>query len=904
VLGPAAAGLAVWGAVACLVHSAQAELTVSADLELGGGTFVELILNESADALRTPVLPRRQRYRFTRTLAGIDSLQLHPTDVSGVMVRCHGIDVVGPDGKVITRFGPDVLASWTTHDLTMMDTSSDAITYRTTGPNPTLVASLPEVGVSLPAGRTTFLRRLQRETWLPYALLLPLVLLVPIRPVGFWLLRASLAVAVLAVWPVVFEVVSAMDWGPTVSRVAISRAAYEGISLPATQMAVAAGFAVAGLAGFAVAFWRRWPPPRAVGEREPPGAPFLAVAGVLIAVLTAPDLPWLLAWMQSTPYDPHWDSNNILYWAYWTAHGRLPLRDFWFPYGGLFLLQEPWPAGPLITWAAAVGRYAVLAAALMLASGRRWSVLLAVMGVMLAETSSLNFAVHRYLLAVNVVLAYVAASRWQFRGRLPILTLAAALIMPLLLEPAQLVYAVPGVAAVVFVDALANRRLTDLRRGPIICAAILTAAAVPIILVLWAAGMLAETWLFYLRLGETAQYAAFPSPVEPNPWPDFPLSSIVLWTPAILLAVALAELRRPEAQARIRALALVGLAVLDFMVLQKHLIRMMPDTLVFYLFLGGISFAVLSPAASPHRRDRIGLGAGVGLLAAMLLIQERWDDRLAIAARLPARLVETTHLFVTPGMWAEANRARFAPARFERYSEQRAVVDELIHRAGGPVRLFSLTDDPVLYLLTGQPPSWHVNLYNGSPVYEQQRIVQDLRAHPPDYVVARRGRLMFDGMPIGVRVPDVLAFVVGNYAPDPPSGGWAVLRPRRPGDPIEVAFWRDFLGETLDLGMLPARLGNRELAPCAPTLACDELLVLESPTPDARSATEIRFDVEGTLIAVRVRLVSSQRRYVIPLSRLWPAVAARSSGLRLVAMPTSPFTLEWVAAARPAGSLY
>ena len=37
------------------------------------------------------------------------------------------------------------------------------------------------------------------------------------------------------------------------------------------------------------------------------------------------------------------------------------------------------------------------------------------------------------------------------------------------------------------------------------------------------------------------------------------------------------------------------------------------------------------------------------------------------------------------------------------------------------MRLFALSDDPILYVLTGQFPVWQTNLYNASPWYEQQR---------------------------------------------------------------------------------------------------------------------------------------------------------------------------------------
>jgi hypothetical protein len=737
-----------------------------------------------------------------------------------------------------------------------------------------------------------------------YWVLLPLLSLVEVRPFRAWLLRVTIAASVIAGWPYIYDAVVDLDWGPTTSTVAISRAAYEGISLPGMQAAAAIGFTVCNAVGLVVALWR---PIRPAPETKPPStiSPLFVVLTVLtIVVLTAPDLSWTLAWLKTAQYSPHWDDNNLRYWAYWTSHDRLPLRDFWYPYGGLFLFDKPWPTGPIVVWISAVGRYVVLAVALMMASpGRRWSALLATLAVLAAETSGLNFAIHRYLLAGNVVLAFVAARRRRFVGWAPLLTLSIALVMPLVLEPSQLAYAVPAIGAIVALEIVTQRSVRMVWQGPAFCAVVLLGASIPLLGLLWRHGMLAGTWLFYQRLGDTVEYAAFPATVIAHPWPEFPINSVVAWFPALVMVIGLADCRRADEQARIRGAALVGLAVFDFMVLQKHLIRFMPDTLVWIAFLTGLTFGVLSPVGRSGP-DRAGLGAGLGLLAAMLLLQGRLDERLAIAPRLPARLVETLRVLRTPTALAEANAARFAPARFALYEDQRRLVDELTRRRTRAPRLFALTDDPLLYLLTGQPPWWHANLYNGSPAYEQRAIIGALQAHPPDYVVAMRTRLFFDGMPLAVRLPDILGFVVVNYVPDVPVDPFVVLRARRDNEPIPIAFWRDFLGESIDLGMLPARLAEHERPPCSIDLPCDDPLVLEATGPVTGPAAVVGLDVEGVLMTLRVRLRPTQSRYVIPLSRLWPSIAARTSGAGLVAMPPPGFSLRWVPAARPPGFLY
>ena len=781
---------------------------------------------------------------------------------------------------------------------------------RLTGVLLAVVAGIAVFGIAIwlgnlgaPPGswRAAVAARLRTDPLVPYVVLLPLLFLVDVRPLRPWLWRTLAVVSVVAFWPVVYGWVHEMDWGQTTAVVAISRAAFEGISLPALQAAVAVAFAGAGLMGLTAAAHR----PPVLSADDPPArvAPgFLALGFLWALVLTAPDLPGALAWLESVEYSPHWDGNNLMTWGYWTANGYLPFRDFWYPYGGLFLYDMPWPAGPSLFWATSVARYAVFAFALMLSSPRRWSVLVAAAALLAAETSGLNFSVHRYMLAANVVLAFVAARRWDFSGIIPRLTLGTALVMALVLEPAQLVYAVPAVAAIVLVDMIRARRLGQLWRGPAFCALVLLGASAMLAIGFWRFGMLSEMLAFYGRLGDTAQYAAFPATVVPSPWPDFPMNAVLVIFPAAILIAGLVEARRADAQARVRAAALIGLAVFDFMVLQKHLIRFMPDTLALNVLVTGLAYGVLAPVGR-WGPDRLGLGAGVGLLIGVLALQGRLDERIAVARQLPGRMMRTLSALPNAEIHQRANRARFAPERFVQFHEQRRLVDELTTRLGRVPRLFSLSDDPLLFLFTRQAPAWHTNLYNGSPIYEQARIIDDLRANPPDFVVADPSRLVFDGIQLGVRVPDIVGFVVSTYVPEAPVPPFAVLRPRRPDEAVPLDFWTGLLGTTIDLGMVPARLGRESRDSCEGPASCDQTLVLEATTPTTGSAIVV-LDLGGTPVHLRVRLTRHQSRYVIPVSRLWPAVATRESGAAIVATPPAGFTLEWSSASRPAGWLY
>src|SRR5262249_13977726 len=145
----------------------------------------------------------------------------------------------------------------------------------------------------------------------------------------------------------------------------------------------------------------------------------LALGVVVIGVLTAPGIAVKAAATAAAVYTPSWDGDNLLYWEYLAHHGWLPYRTFWYPYGGLFAFGLPLPTGPAIRWAYNLTLFALFFTAL----GRWRGTTVAVVGTAVmyaAMRFDLVPAVDRYLLAVNVLLSYVAIGpRVDARARVP-----------------------------------------------------------------------------------------------------------------------------------------------------------------------------------------------------------------------------------------------------------------------------------------------------------------------------------------------------------------------------------------------------------------------------------------------------------------------------------------------------
>jgi hypothetical protein len=277
--------------------------------------------------------------------------------------------------------------------------------------------------------------------------------------------------------------------------------------------------------------------------------------------------------------------------------------------------------------------------------------------------------------------------------------------------------------------------------------------------------------------------------------------------------------------------------------------------------------------------DYVVAGLMLGALGATIAARPDAVGILSDVARSPARALSDVRLLrAGSDALTHANHARFAPARFTAHGAERQVVERLRAHAGpgGDVRVFTVTDDPVLYVLTGQPPVWMPNLYNASPVYEQARITRWLEREDPPYALLDRDRLHWDGFQLVVRAPLVFADVVDRYVPFESLGRLDLLRRRRPSEAMPLAYWRDALGADVNLGRLASVSSFARAASC--TGACADLLTIQT-RGGGDGPLRIPLRVGELPFSITLARVPGEAVYHVLLDRVWFWRAAQWAGL-------------------------
>ena len=677
---------------------------------------------------------------------------------------------------------------------------------------------------------------------------------------------------------------------PSTAAVAVSRATFAGLSLRPPLVA-SFGMVMSALLVAIAATWfdRERPTLLDVPQRRPRLWATVATAGIL-GVILAPDLPGYASAVATRQFSPQWDLDNLTYWSYLVNLGKVPLRDFWYPYGdGAALFQLGVRIGPILLWLYDV----VLLTLFFMVVVRRWGVTAATVGtsiLVMGHLYGMLPALERYLVPATIVLSYAALPRGELTASSRILFWSAC-GLAFFIEPPELVYAALPVGLIFGVDVWdrwgAGSSMKDwLLRRCWVDFGVVAVEVITFVVVLAYRGQLGGALEFYGRLSDAAAYSAWPTGLPLVQVTGDSRALFVTLCSTVMIALGVYELMRGGAS-RTEGGALAGLGVVSLMVLQKHFMRPMDAQL---LLIPVVSLMVLGftwPRV-PRPADLLVRGIILGAVVAALVAAPAAPAVLRQLVQAPSRLLSSID-FVTRqgGVAAAANAARFAEDRFAGFQAQREIAARLASRprqAGG-ARVFSVTDDGALYVLTGETSVWMPNLYDGSPIYRQARLVKWLRDKRPPYAAVNPQHLVWDDFHKAVRVPLVFSEVVFAYVPLEIVNGIHLSRRRASSEPVALQYWSDVLGADLNVGRLASVSSYTDAADCS--RACGDLLEVDVPRGGA-GYVRVRVDVGDRQFSISFTRVADETKYRLLLDRVWFWDVAKRARLPHTLGPAAP----------------
>jgi hypothetical protein len=894
------------------------DVAILVDADIQGGSAIELFHNDLwSQSQQQPIKPGRQIYRFGGLPPKLWSLRLDPTDGAEARIRLYSVSIE-KHGRELQSFGTAALRSWKSANVTPAPVdlsrqasfqqtrllpSGDVAEFKSLNSDPILFVP---GSFDFTNYRDVVSGWFQTKLNGAEALFAAMVLIflaagtLPWRGVRqlVWTVFLPAAVIVLVIAQRTLSRVVGPNLGKAFSAAeAVGNASYRGypktsdfrLYFTMVGLGVSLGF-VAGLV-----FSRIAPPgPAPADQPAPPETRWnrrnihaAAIASlallILYALATFPPLAERLQALQYLVHPISYDETNNFSWEYFVHRRWMPFRDFWYPYGSFsgFYDSGWFPWGLVYGWVHETILLGIAGWALYRITwpSTWWGTgILAVIlgGVVLGYFTAQG----RYFIALDLGLVALAARARSYR--LPdLIFLAVFGSYAFAMEPNQVFYA--GLPAMLL-GGLDLWRLDPSSRSAIgrrfaLASAVFALGVGVVLLNFWVRGQLGGFFEFLGQMGAISTYGSIPA--DFSGW--FKLNgtdiNLVLWGPLLLLGCAATVFAwRRELDPLVASCLVLGLTgALSFI---KFLVRPHIASQIAIFSVVGLLLAAFRLVPRLQGAQRLVLLASVGVLAVSVL---GGRERATAAVRFHA-------LEALPHSLAVLGRGDFTLTELsyyedeQRYPDKRSVMSRLKQLAspeGGSTidEVFDLGDDSTFYVALRQKPPYYITFYNSSPLEAQERTLAWLEKKKPKWLVWRPSFTTFDEVPNLVRVPLLYQAAISNYASFERVGDFEILRRRDPGAPIDVGFWADRLGTSIDLGAVPAISGLQGATQCSAE-PCIEALRVQVETPLAGNKRVVHLTVGGKRFEVTFTEQRGQKEYYLYLDRLWFYGGPRRGGMK------------------------
>ena len=856
------------------------------DLKVSNGTRLEIYVNGNySEPLLGKLVPgQRQQYRLTGLAETIRTMRIDPGEAPNAVIDFYGIWAEDKDGA-FGRIPASTIAGWQSANLTSSGVVDGAAHFVASSNDPMLLA---QPNLTLRSTSPTLISKFINMLSNPRGATLMVV--------GFGFCALLLVAAfsparsahpIIAIICGLLTTISIYGFGTIYHSMApidavVGRAGFHGLSTAPLSLGILSATVLSILVAIGFGYYRKGQikaveasPSEIHGYPESKYGMVkkIAVITVILAIFLFffPAFNGHLQHWLTYQAAPDWDGNNVLIWNYLSHIGGLPFLDFWYPYSGQYIFYLPAPTGLFMHGVFQTAVFSITFYSIYRVTGR--NVYLAAIGVaalIIGGTIAVYWGNVRYLQALSIGLTYLAIDRTEERIQPAHYWFWAACCLSLYFEPAQAVYAAPAILVKIVLDIALD--------GPLNWGAVLRRMirdfSVPALfligrLVLFAInGQMSNFADFYLGLDDQSASGAVPANLVHDITNPLSVQFLILVAPMVMVGIGLYDRLRAGRDGSHAGDAMMVLGLVGVMILQKHLIRPMDWQALVIPALGCFVYA-----AAKRKRTIVETATAGGVLGAYIAI-------VTMSGALPGHWYQLKDgperllgFFMDDSMpFDEANAKQFAPFHFTRFKDEVKVSEriQVLSLPGETARMYVLTDNQVIYILLGQKPPYHSNMYNSSPIYEQKKVLQWLVENTPTYVVFDPGKLIFDTFQAIVRTPLYVNHVIENYTPLETVGTLEILRRRRAGEPVATKFWREKIGATLAFGHFPRASTASKLPDCALETECQDFLKITVPKGTFNGKTlAIPFKAGGLDFEATFVVVKEVETYYLSLTRMW-----------------------------------
>lgn len=474
------------------------------------------------------------------------------------------------------------------------------------------------------------------------------------------------------------------------------------------------------------------------------------------------------------------DTHNLFVWDHLAEKGYQPYKDTFYPYGFLFFYKSQNLALYVLYTLIAPLLFSLTYLALIKRLFPRPLLKLLVYLSLLFITLNLlgSHAYSRYglLSALGLFSAWLLYPRTHLNRRLILLGLISG--VTLFASSGDGLYLVMLHAGLILFDTCIffplkpyGSWLVRLLKRFVVYGLGLSLGLIPLLGFLFQTKLLTPFLTFFLDMAHMTEYAKI------HYFPDNIYEVVIIATFILSFVVALIRVYSVPLRRQYATYLLVTAWFSLFILLQKHLVRPIGQTIFFYAFililiLTGIAFKTLF---SPKLRGQL---LALSLYAAFIfslisaLSQPFYLSVFTQALksyappRLPGTLAYSAKLCQIEAI--DWTKLQLPPAY--------PLLKSYFHNLSQPYRLFSFPYDPLLYLYLNQKPAPYPNVYESAPPAAQAQNLKFLENEAITHVVYNLSAPIIDWSPEYVRTFATTEYLLNHFQPVASASSFIILQ--------------------------------------------------------------------------------------------------------------------------------
>lgn len=578
-------------------------------------------------------------------------------------------------------------------------------------------------------------------------------------------------------------------------------------------------------------------------------------------------------------YSLGWDEMNVFTWKYFYENGKSPLVDFWYPYGNQNLASGPYWQDLLITFSHRIFYFILFLFSLVeIFDKKRFPIWFAITVYALICLFNFNLAPDRYFFSFSVLLFAISLFYKEKYLYFKLLVMTLACIWLILWEPHQYVYFLFGLGCFIFCKLVGQiqqeKRISRTFFTLYFKVFAMTLVSLVLSLLLYySQGKWTGLISLFSQTGGYSNNAATAvdfTNILKSPYSIAGNTFHLFFFAFAVIFYGINILSRPIT---IWTCFLLGSTGFIFPLILKNLMRPHMAHQIIGIQLISLVIYFLSFSAFRERVFKSILPlAFLGLLIGHFFIEPNLSNFVSSMSSIENSLRSP---FEVDEKYFSSEKSNLVASQYSlnKISISGITLSDLskfVDKNYKNKNIYVLGDISVSYIAFNTPIPYTISFYDGSHIELQKQLMHWIEDNEIQVIMWDWKVKSFDEVPFLVKNPNLFIYMIRNFEFDKNVGEFHFLRRKSELTPINLEYWIDHLGDSIDFGYLGMISSRKYMADCLPITKpndCHEYLEIQ-PTSDKTKQIELQGQIGSKIVSLKL-MTESKKVLLLPTSAIW-----------------------------------